>query len=143
MPRPPAPMSTLHAWSVTVGTDLATIRDGVTRLVAAQPADVDAAPTAQAIGLVATELAGNALRHGKPPVLVRLLGDDDCYVLDVSDHGIHDMPRPMTDRQAFGVGGRGLMICMAIADQVSWYTTATTKHIWASFPRPRSRRREP
>lgn len=137
MLSPPAPISALSIWNVESDTDLAKVREAIAELVAAQPADAVADETAQSMGLVATELAGNALRHGRPPVVVRLLGDDDCYILDVSDHGVHDHPRPVTDRQDFVAGGRGLLICLAVAEQVCWYVTATTKHIWAAFPRPR------
>jgi serine/threonine-protein kinase RsbW len=137
MLRPPAPTTALLTWRITVDTDLAAIREGITGIVAAPATDTGAIQTAQVIGLVATELAGNALRHGQPPLTVRLFSDDDCYILDVSDHGVHYAPRPAGHREVFGVGGRGLMISIALAEQVGWYATATTKHIWASFPRTR------
>ncbi|WP_433871301.1 ATP-binding protein [Saccharopolyspora sp. CA-218241] len=40
------------------------------------------------VDVVVANLVGNALRHGEPPVLVRLLDDDpDWVVLEVRDHG--------------------------------------------------------
>jgi serine/threonine-protein kinase RsbW len=134
MLRPPAPIVELAAWNVTVDADLATIRADVMRVVATVTGDADGERSALVIGLVATELAGNALRHGLPPITVRLLSDHACYVLDVSDHGVDDVPMAVADSQTFSVGGRGLMISAAVAEQVCWYSTPSTKHIWASFP---------
>lgn len=136
MLRPPAPLVELATWNVTVDADLATIRAGIVRTLVTESSGTDTERAAQLIGLVATELAGNALRHGLPPAIVRLLGDGNCYVLEVSDHGVHDVPTAVADPHIFGIGGRGLMISAAVAEQVCWYTTTTTKHIWASFPRP-------
>lgn len=37
--------------------------------------------------LLASELASNALEHGRPPTIVTLGHDGTCYLLDVADHG--------------------------------------------------------
>jgi two-component sensor histidine kinase len=53
--------------------------------VHAEPVAFDAA-TAQKVGIVANELVTNALRHGAPPIVVRLSGGDDTR-LRVEDGG--------------------------------------------------------
>ncbi|GLK99282.1 hypothetical protein GCM10017581_010230 [Dactylosporangium matsuzakiense] len=83
--------------------------------------------------LVVTELASNALLHGLPPSIVRLLVDDDCFVLDIADHDLETIPQ-LRDIDPLGSGGRGLYLARQMALDVGWYATATAKHIWASFP---------
>ncbi|MBL7253538.1 ATP-binding protein [Paractinoplanes lichenicola] len=138
MLSPPASISVLLTWHVGNDTDLRTIRDDIRRFVAREPGTstgVEGTRTAQHLGLVATELAGNALRHGQPPVVVRLLSDDACFIVDVSDRAVRELPSPAPARQGIRAGGRGLPICLALAEQVCWYANETTKHVWASFPR--------
>jgi two-component sensor histidine kinase len=53
--------------------------------VEADPTSFDA-PTARKLGIVANELVTNAVRHGAPPIVVRLsAGDSTCLYVD--DHG--------------------------------------------------------
>ncbi|MCM4078076.1 ATP-binding protein [Paractinoplanes hotanensis] len=137
MLRPPASASLLLTWNAESDTDLRRIRAGILRFFAEQTAGPADGTTAEQMGLVATELTANALRHGLPPVVVRMLSDDDCYLLEVSDHAVRDLPSPADAGPGIRAGGRGLPICLAVAEQVGWYVTATTKHVWASFPRPR------
>ncbi|MEV4281498.1 ATP-binding protein [Actinoplanes xinjiangensis] len=83
--------------------------------------------------LVATELATNAIRHGRPPTVVRLLRARDQFVLDVADHDLSTVPE-LADIRPVNAGGRGLHLAEAFAVTVGWYATDTTKHIWATFP---------
>ncbi|MEH0843351.1 ATP-binding protein [Micromonospora sp. CPCC 205711] len=84
--------------------------------------------------LVATELATNALKHGRPPTIVRLMSDDDRFVLDVADHDLSTIPE-LAHTRPLGAGGRGLQIAMAVSLDVGWYASECTKNIWAAFPR--------
>ncbi|MET0423246.1 MAG: ATP-binding protein [Actinoplanes sp.] len=131
---PPAHTLLLLTWELTGDADLRRIREDLTKFFAVRAEHDD---LAQRIGLVATELAGNALRHGQPPVIARLLGDDDCFLLDVSDRAVHHPPAPAESSPAVRAGGRGLHIAHTLAQQLCWYATDDTKHVWASFPRPR------
>jgi serine/threonine-protein kinase RsbW len=135
---PPANSRQLLTWTVTSSEDLGVIRREISRYfgaghsaTAAPDGDID-----HRIGLVATELAGNALRHGLPPIVVRLLGDDDCWVLDVSDSDLRHVPEVAESGRSIRAGGRGLLIAGSLADQVCWYRDENAKHVWASFPRP-------
>jgi serine/threonine-protein kinase RsbW len=85
------------------------------------------------IAVVATELATNALRHGLPPTVVRLLRVDDRLIIDVADRDLTGAPL-LADDRPLGAGGLGLRLTRTFATEVGWYTTEVTKHVWASFP---------
>ena len=132
---PPAHTWQLLSWNLTSGDDLRRIRTGIHRFFADQAA-AGQADVAQRVALVATELAGNALRHGRPPVVVRLLRDDDCYILDVADHDPDHAPQPAGGGGHSQAGGRGLLIAGSLAEQLCWYRDEHSKHVWASFALP-------
>ena len=137
----PAHAGLLLSWELTSDQELRRIRADLHRFLAANQHENQAEydEIARSIGLVATELAGNALRHGLPPITVRLLSDDDCYILDVSDHDPHHVPEPGSALQQTRAGGRGLNIARSLAWQLCWYTSQDVKHVWASFRVPRTR----
>lgn len=85
------------------------------------------------MAVVATELATNALRHGLPPTVVRLLRDGDRLILDVADHDLSAAPE-VVDGRPPGAGGLGLQLTQTFAGEVGWYMADATKHVWASFP---------
>jgi serine/threonine-protein kinase RsbW len=88
---------------------------------------------AEQVGLVATELAGNALRHARPPAVVRLLRAHGCFILDVADRDLDSAPKLASDRHGRD-GGRGLHIARSLSTEICWYATERHKHVWASFP---------
>jgi serine/threonine-protein kinase RsbW len=93
-----------------------------------------AAPeVAEQVGLVATELAGNALRHGRPPAIVRLLRAHGCFIVDVADRDLDSAPK-LANAQHGRDGGRGLQIARSLSTEICWYATELHKHVWASFP---------
>jgi hypothetical protein len=110
-----------------------TSEQGRTAGEARAAAEAHAAEVADGVILVATELASNALRHGDPPAVVRLLRGSGEFLVDVADHDVAGAPRLAVVHQR-GAGGRGLHIAGTLARELGWYVTATTKHIWASFP---------
>ncbi|KUL30759.1 hypothetical protein ADL15_24240 [Actinoplanes awajinensis subsp. mycoplanecinus] len=121
----------LLSWNLTGGDDLGEIRAGIHRHF-----EDGLTELAGRMALVVTELAGNALRHGRPPIVVRVLQDADCYLLDVADHAPEHIPRFVAATGSVLPGGRGLLIASTLAQQVCWYPGDRTKHIWASFPFP-------
>ncbi|MGN9774539.1 ATP-binding protein [Micromonospora sp. H33] len=134
---PPPPQATeLRRWTLSDATDLrglrASLHEELTGSVLPEGAALDEVP--ELIVLIATELATNALRHGIPPTIVRLLATDDCLVLDVADHDLSSVPE-LADIRPVGAGGRGLQIAQELSADVGWYATDTTKNIWATFPR--------
>lgn len=133
----PAHTRTELTWELADSTGLHAVREELLhRFASVHGGDPAAVTTAQITGLVMTELAGNALRHGRPPVLVRLLSDDDCHIIDVSDHAIDRVPRQPEPRQSLQAGGRGLRIALSLARVVCWYVDGDVKHVWAAFPAP-------
>ncbi|WP_433828194.1 ATP-binding protein [Actinoplanes sp. CA-015351] len=96
-------------------------------------ADDDDDDVAERIAVVATELATNALRHGRPPALVRLLRVTGLLIVDVSDHDPERAPRFDVERP-LGQGGLGMLLARTFAVEVGWYRAGAGKHVWASFP---------
>jgi anti-sigma regulatory factor (Ser/Thr protein kinase) len=132
---PPAQAVELERWLLSSGDELRPLRLGLRSALPAHRLVDPAAPdeAVDRVVLVATELASNALRHGAPPAVVRLLRGDDEFLVDVADHDLAGVPA-LARVHGSGVGGRGLHIARTLSREVCWYATATTKHIWASFP---------
>ena len=134
---PPPPEATeLEQWVLDSPEDLrglrASLRDALNRHGLVQGEDLDEVP--HLVVLVATELASNALRHGRPPTIVTLLATDDRFLLDVADHDVSTVPE-LTDISPTDSGGRGLFLAQSVSLDVGWYATEKTKNIWASFSR--------
>jgi len=132
---PPAQAVELERWLLTSGADLRPLRLRLGAALLAHrlvgPDEPDGA--ADRVILVATELASNALRHGSPPAIVRLLRAAGEFLIDVADHDLAGAPKLAHVHDA-GVGGRGLHIAGTLSREMCWYVTERTKHIWASFP---------
>jgi serine/threonine-protein kinase RsbW len=132
---PPAQAVELARWLLSDGADLRPLRLGLRDALTAHrlvgPDDPD--ELVDRVVLVATELASNALRHGSPPAVVRLLRAAGEFLVDVADHDLAGAPQLAHVHDA-GVGGRGLHIAGTLSREMCWYVTERTKHIWASFP---------
>src|SRR3954454_11972748 len=59
-----------------------------------EPAD----PASEQLILAFDELASNALRHGKCPVVATVVAGSGGWLLDVNDHAADVMPYPAVDR---------------------------------------------
>lgn len=125
----------LQVWVLRSGPELHGLRVALHAALAANPVVGGGylGDLSERMVLVATELATNAIKYGRPPTVVRLLSADDRFVLDVADHDVQSVPE-LADTRPFTAGGRGLMLAQAFCLQVGWYTTEFTKHVWASFP---------
>ena len=123
---PPARAIELRRWTLTTGDGLRQMRADLREVLQTRQ-------LAERVALVATELASNALRHGRPPAVVRLLRDDDCLILDVADQDPQSAPQAAAAGHADD-GGRGLPIVRSLTREVCWYTTRDAKHIWAALP---------
>ncbi|MBQ1044214.1 MULTISPECIES: ATP-binding protein [unclassified Micromonospora] len=134
---PPPPQATeLEQWVLDSPEDLrdlrASLRGALNRHGLVQGEDLDEVP--HLVVLVATELASNALRHGRPPTIITLLATDDRFLLDVADHDVSSVPE-LTDISPTDSGGRGLFLAQSVSLDVGWYGTESTKNIWAAFSR--------
>jgi serine/threonine-protein kinase RsbW len=133
---PPIPHATeVHSWVLHTGTELRdlrqALRDALTNF--AVPVGEQGLDISEKLTLVATELATNAIKHGRPPSEVRLLHTGDQFILDVADHDLSSVPQ-LAHTRPLDAGGRGLFLALAMSLQVGWYATERTKHIWAAFP---------
>ena len=134
--RPPASFRHVRTWVVDSTQQLAGLRTALIReLTGTDSSPLSLDTVAHAMVLVASELATNALRHGIPPTIVRLLQDGRTLLLDVADHDLSTKPYVAGERPP-GHGGFGLQIARRLAVEVGWYATETTKHVWARFPAP-------
>ena len=130
MCRPP-PAIKVGQWTLDAVTELRELRGALHRALAERAAGAEGAAK---VALVATELAGNALLHGLPPVEVRLLSDDGHWLIEVTDSNPADPPTVASPGQATA-GGRGLRIARALSTGIGWYIGGQAKHVWATVAR--------
>ncbi|GAA4978746.1 ATP-binding protein [Actinoplanes utahensis] len=134
MTSPPAPVPhpaaiEVRRWSLDSVGELRHLRSGLRSVLTGVPLGSDGE---ERIAVVATELATNALRHGRPPTLVRLLQEPGRLILDVADHDLTGEPLFDLERPV-GLGGLGLRLARTFATDFGWYRTSRMKHIWAAF----------
>jgi anti-sigma regulatory factor (Ser/Thr protein kinase) len=80
--------------------------------------------------LIASELAANAIRHGRPPVLLTVDYSADRVRLTVSNHG--DSPEPRVLEASPDAGhGRGLAMVAAISTDSGWERDGDRLDVWA------------
>jgi two-component sensor histidine kinase len=99
--------------------------------------DEVAGDTAEQLVLAFDELASNALRHGRPPVVASVVAGQGGWLLDVSDTAPEDMPTPAVDRDP-ARGGMGLHMVARLALAHGWYVDEGRKHVWACLPSHRA-----
>ena len=82
--------------------------------------------------LAASELAANAIRHGRPPAVLRLDYPAGRVRVTVSNHG--GSPGPMVlDAATDADHGRGLAMVQELADEVGWGRDGDRLDVWAEF----------
>ena len=83
-----------------------------------------------ALELAVSELVGNALRHGSPPISYQITADGDDLLLTVSDSD----PAPPVASGFCGhdaESGRGLFLLGAMARGWGWHRAGHGKAVWA------------
>ncbi|WP_278235785.1 ATP-binding protein [Isoptericola sp. AK164] len=132
---PPAQFDEVARWTLSEVEEVAGLRADLQARLGADGSG-DLAAVTEKLVLIVSELATNAVRHGLPPTVVRLMhGTDGDWLLDVADHDVSSPPVPAGDRDP-GHGGLGLRIARRLSLAVGWYTTETAKHVWATVPGP-------
>ncbi|GIG34624.1 ATP-binding protein [Cellulomonas pakistanensis] len=136
--RPPERFRPVRSWQLDSVTDLARVRRELLAEITAPHAEPQESlgRVPENMVLVASELATNALQHGLPPTVLSLSADDLDYLLDVCDTDLETTPVLAGERPS-GAGGFGLLIAHRLSQEVGWYTTDETKHVWATFPAQR------
>ena len=87
--------------------------------------------TAFTTELIVSELVGNAVRHGEPPLRLRLILGQmlTCEVSDAASSAPHVQHARTVDET-----GRGLFILASLADQWGARYHAQGKTVWAELP---------
>jgi serine/threonine-protein kinase RsbW len=133
----PDDLTEVGRWVLDSPAELRTLRGALYREICGREmslgGSLDDVP--ERLVLVASELATNAIRHGLPPTIVRLLRNGTRFVLDVADHDLSVLPE-LADSRPVGAGGLGLKLAQQLSLEVGWFATDETKHVWAAFPVP-------
>ncbi len=130
-PVPPVPGRTLVAWvrELRSPVDLTVSRNELQQTVrtarpGGAPVDLDE------LLLVYEELTSNGLRHGRSPVLVRVVATADGWLVDVTDAAVDHPPVPAVDRDPAD-GGLGLHLVARLCPAHGWIVDDGRKHVWA------------
>jgi serine/threonine-protein kinase RsbW len=131
--HPPVIDEEIARWTLDRPPELRSLRAAVRQAVLRRVrVTVDVEDLVERLMIVATELAGNALRHGGSPTVVALLRADGHLIVDVVDQDPGTVPA-VDRRRPLGAGGLGLPLAERLAQHVGWYPTTTGKHVWAQF----------
>ncbi|MGY1670652.1 ATP-binding protein [Geodermatophilus sp. SYSU D00710] len=90
-------------------------------------------PASDRLVLAFDELASNALRHGRSPVVATVVAGTGGWLLDVSDRDADTMPSPAVGRDP-SQGGLGLYLVARLSVAHGWYVDDGSKHVWACLP---------
>jgi anti-sigma regulatory factor (Ser/Thr protein kinase) len=86
---------------------------------------------AEAAVLILSELVGNAVRHGLPPVRFETSLDRDDVLVTVDDGASLLPPQRALAAGAADESGRGLSLVSALSRSWGWAPTAGGKQVWA------------
>ena len=85
--------------------------------------------------LIASELAANGVRHGKPPISLTLSIHGDRLRITIANHGDSLDPR-IVAADPHAPHGRGLAMVEALATEVGWERDADRLDVWAEIALP-------
>jgi anti-sigma regulatory factor (Ser/Thr protein kinase) len=117
-------------WSVLLPKDVAAVRTA--RAAADEWLGGEPARLRSDARSVVTELVGNAIRHGEPPILLKIERTSRGLRIDVSDAGAQ---RPTYSRTAHTTRW-GLRIVDALADR--WGIAENASRVWCVLERERA-----
>jgi anti-sigma regulatory factor (Ser/Thr protein kinase) len=83
---------------------------------------------AEVAATLTNEVVANAIRHGRPPIELSVVGDGELVVIAVTDSGPGLPVLRETDRTA--ESGRGLIILEAFSDDWGVAPLAQGKQVW-------------
>jgi serine/threonine-protein kinase RsbW len=131
--RPPDHYELVEEFRLESVEQLTALRAGLTR--ALEGLGFPAGPMGDVpskLLLITSELATNALRHGRPPTIVQLSRDGESFLLEVTDHD-PDVAPVYAGKRVRGAGGLGLHMARQLSVEVGWYGTTMDKTVWAIF----------
>jgi anti-sigma regulatory factor (Ser/Thr protein kinase) len=112
---------------VRSASDIREVRASVRDVCGAHGMDHDRCADAQ---LAVSELVGNALRHGTPPIDVEVRWRDGHVLLSVADEAAA-LPQPRQAVSAGAESGRGLQLVAAVAAAWGCEPYGHGKRVWA------------
>ena len=130
--RPPETFHVVRVWQLDSLDELSILRTSLHQELTGRPLAPDGAmaEVSEKIVLVASELATNALRHGRPPTTVQLLTDGEEYIVDVIDQDTSRAPVVAAPRLP-GDGGFGLVLAQRLALDVGWFVAEARPDVLA------------
>lgn len=133
--QPPSGFTRVGEWALDTPAGLSGLRAGLFRALTGRAVSGSSGlgSVPDRMVLVASELATNALKHGRPPTTVVLFRDGEECLLVVSDHDPDTVPVLAEPREP-GEGGHGLRLAHKLSLEVGWFVAGDRKHIWATFP---------
>jgi serine/threonine-protein kinase RsbW len=135
--QPPGNPVEVQRWTLGTVGQLRSLRASLHEALTGEPLPdggrLDEIP--EKMALIATELATNALAHGKPPTVVELRRTSSAFILDVIDEAPGAEPE-FAEGRALGSGGMGLRLAREFAVDLGWYVEGAVKHVWAEVDIP-------
>lgn len=134
MAPPPPHFTPVRRWVLDDAVELQGLRSGIEGEITAWGArnDQSLEHVADTLVLLASELATNAIRHGRPPSMVELCQHETRFLLTVTDHDTSGVPEVAHDRPPED-GGLGLLLTTHLSEDAGWYLTPAAKIVWATL----------
>lgn len=101
------------------------------QLVLDKLAEWGLASMAFTVELVVSELVTNAIRHGAPPIRLRLVHDESTLIVEVSD--CSGTAPHLRRAKTFDEGGRGLLLVAQLTERWGSRQSGEGKTIWAEM----------
>lgn len=86
--------------------------------------------------LAVSEVAGNALRHGRPPLTLHVTRRPDRVVVSVADHDPRCVRQHGSPAPEDAESGRGLALVEAVTDDWGCSTVDDRKQVWFALSAP-------
>ena len=90
-------------------------------------------PLSERILMVVDELTSNGLRHGFPPVTLRVVATIDSWLVVITDLCTGRYPQLAVGRDR-ALGGMGLQLVADLTSARGWTVTDGDKRVWALVP---------
>ncbi|MER7948823.1 ATP-binding protein [Streptomyces sp. NPDC096079] len=134
MARDPALRAVGWARSLPLGSNVKTARDWTREHLATLGWDRDAPGLVDSVVLTVSELVTNAHVHARSDAQLILTWDEECLHVTVHDASSRVPERRRPDDDA--LGGRGLLLIGALADDVRTHSCPRGKDVTACFRPP-------
>lgn len=129
----PASDGVAWQWQVTSLAQLPGVRAALRARLSSERGRGSLESLSDRVVLAADELTSNGLRHGVPPVTLRVAATRTGWLIDVTDLAVAHGPQPAVDRDR-ARGGMGLHLVTELSTDRGWAVSGDHKHVWAYVP---------